>query len=180
MNYGTDICIQSVTGAQLRHSLSFINHEVQLLIRELELDSEEEDKFDRPESHCSKKSRVSETNSIHEKFKFENTNSSDCAVVIRKTSSKENFNNSQITNGIEAQLQPIHNYPIDELILDYRKLSLYGEQLNEICAYNFLAIHVVAYIQMICDVFVIFQLLRTPGSDPTDVAYFIEDCIVCK
>jgi hypothetical protein len=71
-----------------------------------------------------------------------------------------------------------NQFTIDELILSYRQLGLYAEQMNERCSYNFLTMHVIAYIQMTCDVFVIFQLLRTPGSEPSDVAYFIEDCIV--
>jgi len=65
---------------------------------------------------------------------------------------------------------------LDSILTDYTKLMKYLELLNEFCAYKFLFIHITAYIQMIGDVFIMIQVLRSGEADFMTVFFYLEDC----
>jgi hypothetical protein len=72
----------------------------------------------------------------------------------------------------ESSVQP---YSIETLLMDYKKMMMYMDRLNEFCSYKFLFIHITAYIQMIGDVFIMIQILRA-GGQFWDIFFYIEDC----
>jgi hypothetical protein len=68
-----------------------------------------------------------------------------------------------------------HTNDVYSLIMEYRKMIIYSDRINDFASYNFLVIHVLAYCQMISDVFVMIQLLRMPETDVVSIIFFAED-----
>lgn len=79
-----------------------------------------------------------------------------------------------------SSLPKINSSPLNSIITEYRKLTIFSDQLNDYASYNFLVIHVLAYCQMISDVFVMIQLLRMPETDVVGIIFFAEDAFVSK
>lgn len=165
MLYGTDIAVQSVIGGQLQHCLHSLTEQIRSL---------------REERHGFM---------LEEEKEIQDMDEDSISIIDESQENKLKLRNGQIVVSLGLELdnslitkkfspEDLFANKMNALLLTYRSLGIYAHQMNECCSYNFLAIHVIAYVQMTCDVFVIFQLLRTEGSKPSDVAYFIEDCIV--
>ncbi|CAL8074777.1 unnamed protein product [Orchesella dallaii] len=64
---------------------------------------------------------------------------------------------------------------LDDIMMEYKKLIIWSDRINDYASYNFLVIHGLAYMQMISDVFVMIQLLRMPETDVIGIIFFAED-----
>lgn len=64
---------------------------------------------------------------------------------------------------------------LEDVMMEYRKLTIWSDRINDYGSYNFLVIHGLAYCQMVSDVFVMIQLLRMPETDVVSVVFFAED-----
>lgn len=64
---------------------------------------------------------------------------------------------------------------LEDIMIEYKKLIIWSDRINEYASYNFLTIHGLAYCQMVSDVFVMIQLLRMPETDVVSIIFFAED-----
>lgn len=64
---------------------------------------------------------------------------------------------------------------IEDIMLEYKKLTIWSDRINDYASYNFLTIHGLAYCQMVSDVFVMIQLLRMAETDVVSIIFFAED-----
>lgn len=80
------------------------------------------------------------------------------ANILERMTTSVTLHNIKTFEGTEKP------YSLEELIFDYRQITIVTDRLNEWMAYKILFFHIISYCQFVSNVFVGMQILRSGGS----------------
>lgn len=102
---------------------------------------------------------------------------------LKSLSARNSVNSNSKNTSLNEQDEQMQIYrmkgslltALEDVMIEYKKLTIWCDRINDYASYNFLTIHGLAYCQMVSDVFVMIQLLRMPETDVVSIIFFAED-----